>query len=265
MRQAGRRDTGDFGVKGSGRDPYGCVLMASGEYACDNPFGFSTKYEDGETALAYYGYRYYAPGVGRWTRRDPYPETSFEVGPLAQSLELPNSSSTAYTALREATERSLYGCLGSNPINTWDALGLFEDVRVSTGGILYEGCFLCCDDDGYMKGAWCKVGVHVTIDVRCLDRKADEKRVDAVLVAGPETSISFTWKEDCPPNGHADVYVDSVELADTTATCRYFRSKKTKEEIPPSRTAPAISVDDVFAWEDRTVCEARNCLPGPPP
>ena len=45
--------------------------MASGEYAYDNPFGFSTKYEDAETALAYYGYRYYCPRMGRWVRRDP--------------------------------------------------------------------------------------------------------------------------------------------------------------------------------------------------
>lgn len=55
---------------------YGSVLMASGSYAYDNPFGFSTKYGDGETALVYYGYRYYAPGTGRWTRRDPVWEKS---------------------------------------------------------------------------------------------------------------------------------------------------------------------------------------------
>ena len=48
--------------------------MAAGSHAYGNPFGFSTKYGDGETALAYYGYRYYAPGVGRWLNRDPIEE-----------------------------------------------------------------------------------------------------------------------------------------------------------------------------------------------
>jgi RHS repeat-associated protein len=35
----------------------------------------SSKYRD-ESGLCYYGYRYYAPGVGRWTRRDPLGETA---------------------------------------------------------------------------------------------------------------------------------------------------------------------------------------------
>jgi RHS repeat-associated protein len=31
----------------------------------------STKYWDWDTKLAYYGYRYYSPGLGRWLSRDP--------------------------------------------------------------------------------------------------------------------------------------------------------------------------------------------------
>ncbi len=37
-------------------------------------FAFSTKYEDAETGLLYYGYRYYAPEMGRWISRDPIAE-----------------------------------------------------------------------------------------------------------------------------------------------------------------------------------------------
>jgi RHS repeat-associated protein len=36
-----------------------------------NPFRFSTKYQDDETDLLYYGYRYYNAGTGRWLSRDP--------------------------------------------------------------------------------------------------------------------------------------------------------------------------------------------------
>ncbi|MES2737888.1 MAG: RHS repeat-associated core domain-containing protein [Verrucomicrobiota bacterium] len=38
------------------------------------PFTFSTKYEDVESGLLYYGYRYYAPEMGRWLSRDPIGE-----------------------------------------------------------------------------------------------------------------------------------------------------------------------------------------------
>lgn len=38
------------------------------------PFRFSTKYQDRETGLVYYGFRYYAPEWGRWLSRDPIEE-----------------------------------------------------------------------------------------------------------------------------------------------------------------------------------------------
>jgi len=47
---------------------------AVGSHADDNPFRFSTKPADDETGLVYYGYRYYAPGLGRWISRDPIGE-----------------------------------------------------------------------------------------------------------------------------------------------------------------------------------------------
>ena len=36
-----------------------------------DPFRFSTKYQDDETDLFYYGYRYYSANTGRWLSRDP--------------------------------------------------------------------------------------------------------------------------------------------------------------------------------------------------
>jgi RHS repeat-associated protein len=36
-----------------------------------NPFRFSTKYQDDETDLLYYGYRYYSASTGRWVSEDP--------------------------------------------------------------------------------------------------------------------------------------------------------------------------------------------------
>ena len=39
-----------------------------------NPIRFSTKYQDEESDLLYYGYRYYNAGTGRWLGRDPMAE-----------------------------------------------------------------------------------------------------------------------------------------------------------------------------------------------
>jgi RHS repeat-associated protein len=47
---------------------------ANGYMALQNPFRFSTKFQDDETGLLYYGYRYYTPTTGTWLSRDPVAE-----------------------------------------------------------------------------------------------------------------------------------------------------------------------------------------------
>ena len=54
--------------------PFGEVIRATGPMAKANPFRFSTKYQDEETDLLYYGYRYYNASTGRWLSRDPIGE-----------------------------------------------------------------------------------------------------------------------------------------------------------------------------------------------
>jgi RHS repeat-associated protein len=51
--------------------PFGEVIRATGPMAKVNPFRFSTKYQDDESDLVYYGYRYYSASTGRWISRDP--------------------------------------------------------------------------------------------------------------------------------------------------------------------------------------------------
>jgi RHS repeat-associated protein len=58
--------------------PFGEVIRATGPMAKANPFRFSTKYQDDETDLLYYGYRYLNASSGRWLIRDPAEE---DVGP----------------------------------------------------------------------------------------------------------------------------------------------------------------------------------------
>lgn len=70
--------------------------LGQGSYTTP-PFRFSTKYTDPETALVYYGFRYYSAEMGRWLTRDPVGEN----GGL-----------------------NLYGMCGNDTVNEVDVLGL---------------------------------------------------------------------------------------------------------------------------------------------
>ena len=59
--------------------PFGELLRATGPMAKANPYRLSTKYQDDETDLIYYGYLYYNPNTGRWPNRDPLGEKGFET------------------------------------------------------------------------------------------------------------------------------------------------------------------------------------------
>jgi RHS repeat-associated protein len=50
--------------------PFGELIRATGGKKDAFNFRFSTKYEDPETELLYYGYRYYNAETGRWLNRD---------------------------------------------------------------------------------------------------------------------------------------------------------------------------------------------------
>jgi RHS repeat-associated protein len=50
--------------------PYGELLRATGQFARQNPFRYSTKFLDEESGLIHYGHRFYNPFIGRWINRD---------------------------------------------------------------------------------------------------------------------------------------------------------------------------------------------------
>ena len=78
--------------------PFGEVIRATGPMARANPFRFSTKYQDDETDLLYYGYRYLSTSSGRWLSRDPLGE--------------------------KWGGKNLYAALSNDPLSKTDSLGL---------------------------------------------------------------------------------------------------------------------------------------------
>jgi RHS repeat-associated protein len=104
--------------------PFGEILRITGSACEANPFRFSTKYQDDETDLAYYGYRYYNASTGGWLSRD---------------------------LVAEEGGANLYGFVGDDGINKVDYLGLMKDTEVDSyvrqlgATVRKEGC--CCKPD----------------------------------------------------------------------------------------------------------------------
>ncbi len=89
--------------------PFGEVIRATRPMAKANPFGFSTKYQDDESDLLYYGYRYYNSATGRWMIRDPFAE-EFDTEKLRPSVE----------------DANLYQFVLNEPLIHIDNLGLYR-------------------------------------------------------------------------------------------------------------------------------------------
>ncbi|PWU10511.1 MAG: hypothetical protein C5B50_25470 [Verrucomicrobia bacterium] len=119
--------------------PFGELLRATGPMAKTNPFRFSTKYEDDETDLLYYGRRYYTASTGRWLDRDP---------------------------LMEAGGKNLYAFVLNAPVSFYDPFGLEMPVwegpmfqpppapppAPTNAPTLPDAMRACCDEKSRQKG-----------------------------------------------------------------------------------------------------------------
>lgn len=98
--------------------PFGEAIRSMGPMGKANPFRFSTKYQDDESDLLYYGYRYYKPSTGTWASRD---------------------------RLMENRGESLYAFAANGPLGNVDYLG---DLKVN---ITYEDDVPCDHAYAYYK------------------------------------------------------------------------------------------------------------------
>ena len=94
--------------------PFGETVRMTGTLARNNPFRFSTKYQDDESDLLYYGYRSYKPSTGTWVNRDPLID---EYQILNQNINIVSMSP------RPDFASMLYSL--NNPISCYDSFGLW--------------------------------------------------------------------------------------------------------------------------------------------
>ena len=87
-------------------DAFGYMVSSSGLMRETFPHRFSTKWQDNETLMYDYGYRWYWPEMGRWMNRDP---------------------------IGEEGGVNLYGFCQNNPCRFYDSKGLFTILPCSTG------------------------------------------------------------------------------------------------------------------------------------
>jgi RHS repeat-associated protein len=101
--------------------PFAEPIRATGPAARFNPARFSTKYQDGETGLLYYGYRYCDASPGRWLARDPLGELGFGLPERSSTA----GSSTAQTSDSEVSGGAdVYSFAENSPLMLFDATGL---------------------------------------------------------------------------------------------------------------------------------------------
>jgi RHS repeat-associated protein len=110
--------------------PFGEVIRSTGLMAKNNPFRFSTKYDDDESDLLYYGYRCYKPSTGTWPNHDPLGELGFGVliaglQPYLASGGMSDDNIERMNRLsNEPGGPNLYGFCANAPVTKIDRLGL---------------------------------------------------------------------------------------------------------------------------------------------
>ena len=182
-------------------DPYGNPITTEGAEAQSNPYRFSTKYEDDETGLLYYGFRYYSPEIGRWLSRDPVEERGFSVAHAeGQKREIDieelialisrfNPRLAAKLLLwqelsespRSHSQIGLYTFVDNDPLSEYDYLGLacgkelagaILGVALGAAGCVFDT--LTCYTAGVCLAGIAAAGLSLDALKTCLESEIDK-------------------------------------------------------------------------------------------
>jgi RHS repeat-associated protein len=120
--------------------PFGEVVRTTGPMGRVNPVRFSTKYQDDESDLLYYGYRYYKSSTGTWVSRDPLTELGFSLLVTGEQTSLgDDDDSPNLNDFLTAGGPNIYDFIQNNGVNFADHLGLFLAAIDGTDSKLWVG------------------------------------------------------------------------------------------------------------------------------
>ena len=197
--------------------PFGELIRKSGLMANANPFRFSTKYQDDESDMLYYGYRSYNASTGRWLSRDP---------------------------IEEQGGANLYGFVQNAALNFFDALGLeiqeivfwtyiewptvtdpFKNVFRGDNHAGGAGSFrtihrilieTCGPKKGLIPGSeWKDTGITELLDPKTgavlKTGKATGKTLKATVTTGPDTvTVKMEGNETNPLHKHFGISAPAI-------------------------------------------------------
>ena len=178
--------------------PFGETLVASGQQATSFTHRFSTKSWCGESALYYYGYRFYSPMLGRWIRRDP---------------------------IEESGGKNLYGFCENDAVLVYDYIGLMVDIKGQNFNGVDENTLTRLRSEMNSKSYEdAKIrGVFLIKDEDFRGISASEVKVELFKIVCPNPSVEFHYKiawlkndafAECHENRHLDSNIDNLEQYD---------------------------------------------------
>ena len=194
--------------------PFAELLRATGPMAKANPLRFSTKFQDDETDLVYYAYRYYNPSTGRWLSRDSVTDLGFRRSGIGVGRK-------PKTGKRQRALADSYVMSRNNVVSRWDYLGL-EDVspnlpcpasedgmdwtgKAGFGGVmrcLYKKC--TSGTTSYTiettYGDWVVTDEHWEEDLGCLQSKCRTYTEALYAVTGCGCRSRIVYYQFTPPS-----------------------------------------------------------------
>ncbi|MCB1208222.1 MAG: RHS repeat-associated core domain-containing protein [Verrucomicrobiales bacterium] len=192
--------------------------IASSE--CDFDFAFQGQFLDSESGMLNYGYRYYAPGLGRWISKDPIGE---------------DGGTNLYRGMDNGCVNKVdhYGLLTDGPPDCCNPCKAYSDAgkAVSPRGTPIGGTNVCCKGKLYScsfssgaktcpeadeQGAAPTTGDCIN-DCICAHERAHQKRGDSGDCAGkgetePENAHWSPGRSDPGDRRHAENMAAGVEM-----------------------------------------------------
>ena len=170
--------------------PFGKLLAATGPYAQQNPYRFSTHHQDPATGLVDYGYRHLNPETGSWLSRDP---------------------------LGEKAGVNLYGFVGNEPVGSNDKLGLALYAFDGTGNVLEQQTHIGILAGAYRGRTEYEEGVGTNTH-----GPLDNKIVGGITGAGGKARMESMYKRFQANYANGDKNVDIVGFSRGASLARAF-------------------------------------------